>query len=1192
MSNLLKSKFLLGVMIVAVLFVGVVAFLPGGTAAAANCSITSTLRVGSTGAQVVCLQTSLGGLKADGSFGPKTKAAVVAWQTKEGLSADGVFGPKSNAQWVANAGNSMNFPVGCASNVGFSPSTGQSCASGQTVTTTYPAGCSSTSGYSPTTGASCATGVVTTSSGPISVALSADNPASGYAINNQATADMLHFTFNGVGTVTSVQLHRTGISSQNTLDNVYLFEGNTRITDGYSFNNNGDLTINSLAIAVNGPTEISVRADVDSTAASDASTIGINLTGYTAGTTATTANLIGNVMYLGVGSAATAYLNSNNTVNSPTVNAGTSSYTVWSAPLQVNTRSIWLKGANFRMTGSAPADALQNIHLFVDGVDAGKIATTSTINGSTYAMFDFTANPVSLSTGSHTVDIRADVVKGSSYNVVVSMQQAADLVLYDSQVGVNIAVTTSTGAAYGANSSGTIYIAGGSASVVIDPTFQVMTNITGGATNVAIARFKVHGYGEDVKVTSLDVTPVLTNETPSNLGGLQNLTLYFNGSQVGSSYNWTTGSGSHTFQLGSQMILPAGVDSYIEVRADLQDSGSHNYTAGTVSADLTLETTNAQGQTSHTPIGFPASEIDGTSLTVQTGLLAVSKNTGYADTSVNPNTANVRVGSFTLQNQSSSEGVRITSLLVGLVDKSGNALSSSSYPALTNFSNLKTSETSGSGNIPIQPSASNTFSVNFTLAPGATDVLDIFADTSSYATAANTFSTTLEVTSLGAKSNVSISQNGDANAKTGQSIALATGVVTNPPTLLATTSTASQYISAATSGATNVARATFNIASTGGSAAISEMKFTVNSEDVSTAASAGVLTSTGDVAMTNTANAGFAVGDFVKITGSGTTAYGIVASVPTTAAMHIYITSVGSGTPSLIAVIPSTVTAITVNGVSAPVVGGVAYLTGLNITVPNGSGGLNQDVYTSYSPVGTNGIISGATSRIALEYMKYTSGGATGTLCTSTFGSCTTPASAAAVITTAVAAPTMTLVGSSPIFTVATPSNHLAVTNVEAIDVMVTANAKGNIALNTLKINLATSTGTCYAGVTGAACAGGSLTGAQTDVIVKDSNNTTVATTNTALTGTNSTSTTITFTNGYTISGSQTFKIYVPITYVTATAVGTAQLTTTLATGAAALTWTDLAGNATVAQTGVATSSYPTSLIPSYPSTTSATIYN
>ena len=153
MSNSLsiKSKYLLGVMIVtAVVFA--FAFATFATKADAACSINSTLRLGSTGAEVVCLQTALGGLTADGNFGPLTRAAVMSFQSNSGLVADGVFGPMSRAVWLANnSGMGGTFPAGCTSAVGFSTTTGMSCAGD----TTLPAGCTSTSGYSVTTGMSC-----------------------------------------------------------------------------------------------------------------------------------------------------------------------------------------------------------------------------------------------------------------------------------------------------------------------------------------------------------------------------------------------------------------------------------------------------------------------------------------------------------------------------------------------------------------------------------------------------------------------------------------------------------------------------------------------------------------------------------------------------------------------------------------------------------------------------------------------------------------------------------------------------------------------------------------------------------------------------------------------------------------------------------------------------------------------------
>lgn len=861
-----------------------VALAAGSTTAAMTWS--RSLSLGARGADVKTLQqflnmcadtkVAVSGAGSPGMettyFGPATKAAVIKWQAARGVSpASGLFGPLSRAKAAA---------LQASTDV---------CGGG--------------------------TVVVTPQSGPVSAMLSTDNPASGSIVAGQATADLLHITFTGSGTVNSVTLQRSGVSDQNTLTNVYLYDGVTRLTDGYTFNTNGTITMNNLNLAVNGSRTISVKADV---AYNGGSGYGYDITttlvGFTAGTSVNTVNIKGNQMFIAGGaSLATASVSGANTVSAATVNAGTSSYAVWRAPLQVNTRTLWLKAANFRITGSAPTDALSNVGLYIDGVKVGTNAMMTMTNGSNYLSFNMSGAPVQLTTGSHTVEVRADVVKGASYNFTVSLQQASDLMVYDPQVGVNLALSGTI-----PSTAGIITIGAGSATLTVDPTFSAMTNVTGGASNATIAKFKVHGYGEDVKVTSLPVTPVLINGTAgansTNGGGtctgtcgLQNVTLYFNGSQVGSQQNWT--SGALTFNLGSQLIIPAGMDSTLEVRADLRTTGGVNWTAGTVSANLGAGT--GEGWSSHQSYTTPA--VNGTTLSIQTGLLAVAKNTGYANQSVNPNTAGVKIGSFVLQNQSSSESVRVTSLNVGLYTDAGlgTVLTTGTTPALTNFAGLRTSETSGSGSTPVQPQGSNVFSVDFTLAPGATKTIDIYADTSS--ATGTTVATSLTVNAIGASSNISICVDGDNNCGNGgtgvagQLISLSSGTI-GTPTILSASSTTAQYIAAGDpmmsgTGATDGTKATFNFVSNGGASTISELKFTV--------------------------------------TGA------------------------------------NTVMSVRVGSVTAPVVSGVAWLQGLNLAVPNGGAGLTIDAYVTYAPVGTSGIASATTSSVALTYVKYTSGGTT-----------------------------------------------------------------------------------------------------------------------------------------------------------------------------------------------------------------------
>lgn len=214
MSKLLKSKFLLGVVIVAVMFVGVVAV--SNTAAAACSTGTTTLRVGSTGSTVACLQAAVGAV-ADGSFGQMTKAKVMAWQSANGLVADGVFGAKSRAVLEVGAVVSGNYPAGCTSASGFSSTTGASCASGVSTgpctggalfnsatgaacTADLPAGCSSTAGYSPTTGVACSATPAVSSTGEGSITVTYDaTPANSLVVNKGETKAVMAWKVKATG---------------------------------------------------------------------------------------------------------------------------------------------------------------------------------------------------------------------------------------------------------------------------------------------------------------------------------------------------------------------------------------------------------------------------------------------------------------------------------------------------------------------------------------------------------------------------------------------------------------------------------------------------------------------------------------------------------------------------------------------------------------------------------------------------------------------------------------------------------------------------------------------------------------------------------------------------------------------------------------------------------------------------------
>jgi len=770
MSKLLKSKFLLGVMIVAVMAVGAFV-LNTNTASAETCSTgTTTLRVGSRGAAVVCLQTALdSGIVADGIFGPKTKARVVAWQAANGLVADGLFGAKSRAVLVANGGVSGQFaPAGCQSASGYSPVTGGACyaiASGAGL----PAGCSSTTGFSATTGQAC-NGGVTVNNGPVAVALAANNPASGTLVAAQATADLAHFTFTGTGTVTGITLQRLGVSGDATLSNVYLFDGATRLTDAASVSNNGTVTFNVPAgiFTVNGSKTISVKSDI--LTGTSGQTVGVMLSTFTTATGTVNANLSGNLF--NIASATLAAVSAGTvTPSGATINPA-ANVTVWQSTLSISQRDVWMKRLALRNVGSAPATAFQNFKLYVNGVVVGT-ATGLDVNG--YVTFDLNAAPVLLVAGSRVVRVDVDIVSGASRTVQFSLRQASDVDFVDSSYGVNITPTTTPWAPGSASTiSGTT---GGSLTVEKDVS-SPSTNLTLNGSDINLGTFKLTAYGESIKLETLKAGFTYTDVAGGNGAGatLRNGRLMINGVQYGSTATLLAAGTSFTT---NYTIVP-GTPVLVEVHADIYDNdGTDDIDAtDTLKAQLVLGSSNATRVDSLGSFNVPAvATVDANTRTVATTSVTLSKNSNYAAQNTALPATNFKIGSYNLAG-SSVEDVLLTTITVDVNNTSGTDFLAG------DVTNMYVVVKDSNGNIVAQPAplgtvvaASNSYSINYTLAKNTNLTLEVFGNLADDSTptaieATNAITTTMQIAGTSMVSGQSVTSGDHAgNTIVGQAIA-------------------------------------------------------------------------------------------------------------------------------------------------------------------------------------------------------------------------------------------------------------------------------------------------------------------------------------------------------------------------------------------------------------------------------------
>ncbi|MGH7175715.1 MAG: peptidoglycan-binding domain-containing protein, partial [Minisyncoccia bacterium] len=373
----------------------------GGTMSA-SCSFTHALTIGSSGAQVTCLQNALiaAGYSipagATGYFGAQTQAAVAAWQKAVGVSpAVGYFGAISQAHW--NLGGS-------------SGSTG--------------------------TG-----GTVTVGSGNgLKVSLSPTSPNGTVLVQGQGIGDLGDFVFANPTaspiTVTGTTFNRIGVSNDSTINNVYLYNGVNRITDSagvsnsqFSFNNAAGL----FTVGAGQTYTVSVRADI--AAGTAGQEIGAQLVSVASTGTLDSSDAFPiNSGYQTISAATLASVDFNLTTlpSSTTSISPQTGYTLWQNTVSVSQNPVWLSSMKFTNLGSIDSTSVQNLTLYVDGVQAGSIVPTLASDRS--VTFNLSANPIDLNTGSHVIRVAGDVVSGSSRTIQLSLQYSSDAMFVDSQL--------------------------------------------------------------------------------------------------------------------------------------------------------------------------------------------------------------------------------------------------------------------------------------------------------------------------------------------------------------------------------------------------------------------------------------------------------------------------------------------------------------------------------------------------------------------------------------------------------------------------------------------------------------------------------------------------------------------------------------------------------------------------------------
>ncbi len=617
------------------------------------------------------------------------------------------------------------------------------------------------------------------------VSLASDNPASGTLVATQAQADLAHFQFGSLGTITAVTFERIGVSANTTLSNVYLFNGSTRISDSASVGSDNKVTFAGLNIAT--PANISVRSDI--LTGTSGQTVGVKIVSYTAGT-AYSAAVSGNIHTIATATLATTAVSASsgggaidpaNDVN------------VWQGTVTIGTRDVTFNRLALRQIGSISSNDIRNFRLQVDGV---QVAQTSNLDANGYVTFV----PNSLmKSGARTVKVLADVIGGSGRTYGMSLRGAYDIVTTDSQYNVGIVATGSF--PFGPSAAS---INAGSMSVV-KATDSPSSNLVVGATDQLLGKYTFNAFGESIKVETLRVGMLGTTSGVITDATLRNVKVMVNGTQVGSTTDvpfaaaFAAASGT---SFTTNFYVTPGTATTVEIRGDMYDSeGTEEVGTGAVTAVQAVlvggtATNNAVPQVSLSTINVPsATNVTANSLTIGSGSLSLAQTTTYPNQSITAPQSAYKLASWTLTG-SANEAVNLNSLDIGFVGTGTWDPSDDLTNVYLKYGNQTTSikSTVADGAI---ATLSNTYSVNTTIPVNGSITVELWATIGSSVTATDTMIAYLRATGVTAISGVTKYADTDTdtdntdNGSAGQTITISAGTVT---ATLDSSSAASQLV--------------------------------------------------------------------------------------------------------------------------------------------------------------------------------------------------------------------------------------------------------------------------------------------------------------------------------------------------------------------------------------------------------------
>lgn len=551
--------------------------------------------------------------------------------------------------------------------------------------------------------------VVEESTGALTV--SVGTALAGTSIPKGATAvDMLNVKLAASGeavTVSSLQFHRIGVGASTDFTNVYLYQGDNRLTTGRTISSDSN-TVSFAGLSVDVPAgsnvELTLVADFSASAGASntnafevqsADAVGHNGSGGTNGTFP----VAGNPFTLSNASNGTLTIETWGSLSN--VRVGEEAAEIAKFKLSAASEDIWLQRIALRVRGSVSTNLLSNFKLWEGGEE---IATVASLNSQDLMVFAL-AESQEIARGSDKFyTVTADIGTADNNDVlVVDLDEDTDLVGVGEVYGFGARVDSDNTSGYDGNTTGAVTTSCSTvtwvdASCVTIEGGQVTVTFNGPnasdiATNgkdVTFFRFSM-GAQNAVEVRKLTlqvraVSPAATVvEAADDANGLWNdatgvanftdikIVDEDNGELVGSSRDVTSATVDGTFTTNYTDVfnIDAGEVRNFKVTMDIANTSALNGDT----FDVTLNAISTTEGIRDTSTGdyvtdiVPNTASAGNTMTVRTPSLTVALASPTSDETVVKGSANVKAVYFAFTAGQASD-VKVTSVkLTGYVDQ-------------------------------------------------------------------------------------------------------------------------------------------------------------------------------------------------------------------------------------------------------------------------------------------------------------------------------------------------------------------------------------------------------------------------------------------------------------------------------------------------------------------------------------------